>query len=367
MANRVGKRAVLVGAQQPLEVWERPIHSPQAGEVLLRVRLGGVCGTDVHLWRGEVPLPRPVVLGHEGIAEIEELGKNVTTDYAGVPVSTGDRVYWVPLQPCYRCYYCTVEKDFSLCVNALGALFRDANEPPSACYSEYSWLPAGMPFYRIPDDTPSEAIIAFGCAMPTMLQGLERLGGITVNQTVVVQGCGPVGLAATLLARLSGARQIIVIGAPTQRLTMARRLGATATLNLETTPKEEERVQAVRDLTDGRGAEVVIEAAGVVAAFGEGLKLTAKGGRYLIVGLWSAPGTVPVEPRYLNNSNLRIIGTALFQSQHVYGAIQVAQAHHREFPLAEAVTHRFALADGQRALEAVARLETVKAVIIPAQ
>src|SRR5262249_28734355 len=154
-------------------------------------------------------------------------------------------------------------------------LFRDANEPPSACYSEYSWLPAGMPFYRIPDDTPSEAVIAFGCAMPTMLQGIERLGTIAVNQTVVVQGCGPVGLAATLLARLSGARQVIVIGAPERRLAMARRLGAMATLNLEMLKTEDERVQRVRDLTEGRGAEVVIEAAGVVAAFAEGLKVVA--------------------------------------------------------------------------------------------
>ena len=367
MANRVSKRAVLVGPNRSIEVWERPILPPQLGEVLLGVQMSGVCGTDVHLWRGEVPLPGPVVLGHEGIGVIEELGKGVTTDYAGVPVEVGDRVYWVPLHPCYRCYYCTVVKDSSLCENFMGDVFRDANEPPSASYSEYSWLPAGMPFYRIPDDTPSEAVIAFGCAMPTMLQGIERLGGITVNQTVVVQGCGPVGLAATLLSRLSGARQTIVIGAPERRLAMARRLGATATINLETLKTEEERVQHVRDLTEGRGAEVMIEAAGVVAAFAEGLKIVAKNGRYLIVGLWSAPGSVPVEPRFINNTNLRIIGTALFQSQHVYDAIQVARLHHREFPIAEAVTHRFSLGESQKALEAVARLETVKAVIIPAQ
>jgi 5-exo-hydroxycamphor dehydrogenase len=366
MANRVSKRAVLVGPNRPIEIWERPILLPQTGEVLLRVSMAGVCGTDVHFWRGEVPLPGPVVLGHEGIGAIEELGTGVTTDYAGVPVGVGDCVYWVPLHPCYRCYYCTVVKDFSLCENGMGNLFRDANEPPSACYSEYSWLPAGMPFYRIPNDTPSEAVIAFGCAMPTMLQGIERLGGITVNQTVAVQGCGPVGLAATFLARLCGARQIIVIGAPERRLAMARRLGATAILNLETLKTEEERVQRVRDLTEGRGAEVVIEAAGVVAAFAEGLKIVAKNGRYLIVGLWSAPGTVPVEPRYINNTNLRIIGTALYQSQHIYGAIQVAQKHHQEFSLAEAVTHRFPLGESQMALEAVARLETVKAVITPA-
>jgi threonine dehydrogenase-like Zn-dependent dehydrogenase len=366
MANRTSKRAVLVKAHEPIEVWERPIGPPQAGEALLRVEFAGVCGTDVHLWRGEVPLPGPVVLGHEGVATVEELGAGITTDYAGEPIKRGDRVYWVPLRPCYRCYGCTVEKDFTHCDDALSALFRDAGEPPSACYAELAWLPAGMAFYRIPDDTPSEAVIAFGCAMPTMLKGLERLGGIAVNQTVAVQGCGPVGLAATLLARASGAGEVIVLGAPARRLEMARRLGATATIDLEQVKSPEERVRRVREWTGGRGAEVVIEATGAVPAFGEGIQLAAKGGRYLIVGLWSAPGTVQVEPRYLNNMNLRIIGTALFEARHVHGAIQVARRHHRDLPMAEAVTHRFALAESQKALEAVAALQSVKAVIQPA-
>jgi threonine dehydrogenase-like Zn-dependent dehydrogenase len=141
---------------------------------------------------------------------------------------------------------------------------------PSTCYSEFSLLPDGVPFYRILDDTPSEALIGFGCAMPTMLQGLERIGGIAVSQTVVIQGCGPVGLAATLLARISGAREIIVLGAPTRRLEMARRYGATATVDLDEVKSSDERIARIRDLTEGRGAEVVIEAAGALPAFGEG-------------------------------------------------------------------------------------------------
>lgn len=366
MANRMSRRAVLVKPNEPIEVWERPIRPPAAGEALVRVQLAGVCGTDVHLWRGELPLPGPVVLGHEGVATVEELGEGVSNDYAGTPVKRGDRVYWVPLRPCYRCYDCTVEKETTQCDNALAVLFRDAEEPPSACYTEVAWLPAGMPFYRIPDDTPSDAVIAFGCAMPTMLKGLERLGGIAVNQTVAVQGCGPVGLAATLLARVSGARGVVVLGAPKRRLEMARRLGATATIDLDEVKSPEERARRVRELTGGRGAEVVVEAAGAVPAFGEGIQLAAKGGRYLIVGLWSAPGTVPVEPRYLNNMNLKIIGTALFEGRHVHGAIQVASRHHRELPMAEAVTHRFPLAESQQALEAVATLQSVKAVVLPA-
>ena len=199
-----------------------------------------------------------------------------------------------------------------------------------------------------------------------MIQALERLGGIFPTQTVVVQGCGPVGLAATMLSRISGAKTLVVIGAPEHRLAMARRLEATATINLETGPQEAERVKQVYELTEGRGGDVVIEAAGVRSAFGEGIKLTAKNGRYLIVGLWSGHGTVPVDPSYLNNRNLKIIGTALDQPQHYYEAIRVAQGHHKEFPMAEAVTHRFSIEESQKALEAVARLETVKAIIVPA-
>ena len=173
------------------------------------------------------------------------------------------------------------------------------------------------------------------------------------------------GLAATLLAKAAGARQIIVVGAPEQRLAMARRLGATDTIDMEVITSEADRVESVRDLTSGLGAEVVIEAAGAVNAFGEGIQLVAKNGRYVVVGLWSAPGTAAVEPRYINNNNLQIMGSALYAPSHFYGAIQVAQQYHQTFPMADAVTHRFSLDDTQKALEAVARLETVKAVIVP--
>lgn len=363
--GRTSKRAVLVKANQPVEIWEKPMNPPAPGETLLRVKYAGVCGTDVHLWRGEIPLPSPIVLGHEGIGAVEELGEGVTTDYAGAPLKRGDLVYWVPLLPCYRCYDCTVVEDLTQCDQALSALFRDAAAPPSCCYTELAILPRGMAFYRIPEDTPAEAVIAFGCAMPTMLQGIERIGGIAVNQTVVVQGCGPVGLASTLLARASGAREVIVIGAPKARLEMAKRLGATATIDLGETKTAEERIAKVKDFTGGRGGEIVIEATGAVPAFGEGVQLVCKGGSYLIVGLWSAPGTVPVEPRYLNNMNLRIIGTALYEGRHIHGAIQVARRHHATLPMVEALTHKVPLAECQKALDAVGKLESVKAVVLP--
>lgn len=365
MTNRTGKRAVLTGANQPIEIWERESPPAGPGEAVLRLEFGGVCGTDVHFWHGEVPLPGPVVLGHEGIGIIEELGEGLTRDSGGTLLAIGDRVYWQPVRPCYQCYACTVLNDVSMCENAFASIFGDANAPTPATYSEVITLGAGLPFYRIPDDTSSEAVIAFGCAMPTMLQGLERLGGISSGQNVVIQGCGPVGLAATLLAHLSGAQKVIVIGAPEQRLNMARQLGADHTIDMTQVTSVAERTEQVRALTGGRGADVVIEAAGLLAAFSEGLQLVAPAGRYLIVGLWSAQGTVPVEPRLINNGNLRIIGTALAQPRHLYQAIQVAQARQNQFPLAEAITHRFSIDQSQQALEAVAALETIKAVVMP--
>jgi 5-exo-hydroxycamphor dehydrogenase len=168
-----------------------------------------------------------------------------------------------------------------------------------------------------------------------------------------------------MMARVSGARRVIVIGAPARRLEMARKLGADATIDLQTCKTDSERVAAVRDLTDGRGADVVIEAAGHISAFAEGIKLAAKNGSYLVIGLWSAPGTVQVEPRYINNNNIRIIGNALAQPQHLYGAIQVARTHHREYPMADVITDRFTLADTQKALEAVEKLQTIKSVVVP--
>jgi threonine dehydrogenase-like Zn-dependent dehydrogenase len=363
---RIARRAVLVRPGSPIEVWEGPVPTAAAGEVVVSVEMAGVCGTDHHLFLGEVELPGPVVLGHEGIGRIEELGPAVSTDYAGEPVQAGDLVYWMPMRPCHRCYACTVLDDVSLCPDLLSGMFADASGPPSATYADCALLPAGMPFFRIPPDTPSEAVIAFGCAMPTMLQAMERLGEIRYGETVLVQGCGPVGLAAVLLSRLAGAGEIVVIGAPRHRLEMAAKLGATTVIDLDETPSVDDRVSAVVNATLGRGAEVVIEAAGKLPAFAEGLRLIAPGGRYLVVGLWSAPGTVSLEPRVLNNANLRIIGSALENPRHIRQAVAVAETWHSKFPLADVVSHRFRLEESQQALEAVGRLETVKAVIVPA-
>ncbi|WP_327365847.1 zinc-binding dehydrogenase [Streptomyces sp. NBC_01217] len=359
------KRAVLVKPGSPLEIWERPTPSASGREVIVSVEMAGVCGTDHHLQSGDIELPNPMVLGHEAIGRIAELGSEVTTDAAGEPVQVGDLVYWQPLRPCYSCYACTILGDVSQCPNLVTfQLHQHADKPPVGAYTQYAWLPDRTAFFKVPADVPAEALIAFGCAMPTVLHALDRLGGIQYGQNVVVQGSGPVGLAATLLAHLAGAGSITVLGAPPQRLEMAKRLGATTTIDVTST-NEQERAATVKEITDGRGADVVIEAAGRIPAFTEGLPLVASNGKYVIIGLWGTPGTSPVEPRYLNNHNISVTGSNLTKPRHIYETVQVVRKHHRRFPLAEMVTHRFPLEQAQDALDAVGRGETLKAVIVP--
>ena len=353
MSVRRGRQMVFVGAGRPLELWELDVADPGPGGVVLRMVLGGVCGTDAHRLDGDLPDPgRPVCFGHEGVGVIEALGAGRTTDSNGIPVAPGDLVYWTPS-------------------GRTPAMFPDCGWPPSpdvpnpATYQDFATLGPENCFFKIPEGTAAEAVIAFGCAMPTACGGMTRLGGIRPRQSVVVQGSGPVGLSATLLASLGPARQVIVIGAPDDRLAAATRLGATTVIPLLRTTVEERHAQ-VLELTGGRGADVVIEAAGRMEAFPEGMGLVADGGRYLVMGIYSGHGTVALDVVNLNNRSLSVIGTMGPASFADYRTtIAIAQRHDARLGLSELVTHRFPLARTEDAIAVARAGEAIKAVVTP--
>ncbi|MEI9954609.1 MAG: zinc-binding dehydrogenase [Pseudomonadota bacterium] len=362
MSNLHGKGVVLLGPDVPLELREFEIPPAEAGGAVVKVVVGGICGTDVHLRKGEFPLAEPITLGHEGIGEIVDLGGGRAVDYAGVPVSVGDRVYWCPSNYCHHCYYCTVVKNFAACENQ--PILSHARTGAWGSYADYAFLPSGMPFYRVPDGVPVDALIAFGCALPAVLQAFDRLGRITSLETVVVQGSGPIGLAATLMAHLSGARRVITIGAPAHRLEMARRFGADETL-LVGNQSEKDLIARVRELTDGRGPDIIVEAAGHLSAFTQGLEMIARNGRYLLIGLWAGADKVPVDPHALVRHSVRVIGSDRAEGEHYYQALKIVERNWHRFPFTEIVTHRFSLEDAESGLRAVARGETLKAVVVP--
>lgn len=364
MSRRANRLVVLNGEKHRLAVVEAGLKSPELGEVVARVEMAGVCGTDVHFWTGMTEYPPPTVLGHEGVGIIEELGEGVVTDHASNAIRVGDRIVWAPELPCHRCYGCTILADTSLCENPVS--FCAPGDGNWATYADYALLPREMPFFHAADGTPPEALAAFGCALPSVLQAFDRAGGLTPGDNVVVQGSGPVGLAATLLARTMGAGQIVVIGRPAHRLGAAKKLGTDHVIDIANTVDESARRQTVLEATHGRGGDLVVEATGVLAAVAEGLELLAKRGRYLVIGLWGTPGSVSFVPRALNNTNQSIIGFSLCQARHYLQAVRLVEKLHTTVPLAEMVSHRFSLEHAADALAASRQEETVKAVVVPA-
>ena len=357
---KTGKAAVLVEPNR-VETWEVKIVDPEPGGALVSVVLGGVCGSDVHITTGEAGvMPFPIILGHEGVGRIERLGAGVAADYAGTPVKPGDLVYWTPIALCHRCRSCTVLEE-TPCENS--QFFEHAEKPNWGSYADFAWLPRGMAFYRLPDHASPEAVAALGCALPTVLRGFERCGQVQVGETVVVQGAGPVGLAAIMVASLAGAREIIVIDSAPKRLEVALSLGATATVSLSQKP--EERRRAIYDRLGPSGPSLVVEAAGALPAFPEGVDLVGNHGRYVVMGLWGAIGTQAISPRDLTIKNMTIAGATFAKPKHYYQALHLAVHVQDRFPLADLISHRFSIAQAQEALEAVKSGTAIKAVIDP--
>lgn len=357
------RSAVFTAAGQPVEFRESPVLAPPVGGMIVKVGFAGICGTDAHRLDGDVPTPKsPICFGHEGVGTVEELGAGTVRDWAGVELKAGDSVYWFPPSGCGRCYHCAVQLDPAICANANWP--PAADRPNAAAFQDYATLDAKVGVYRIPEGTPLEAVIAFGCAMPTALGGNMRAGMIEPGQTVVVQGAGPVGLASTMLAGLSQARQVITIGGPDNRLKAAESLGATTTLSIETTTPEE-RLETILGLTGGRGADVVFEAAGHVSAFEEAIPMLNHNGRYVVQGLYSGSGTVPIDPHLLNNRSLSVIGSLGFKPNSIQRTVELAAQYHEQFALADLVTGKYPLTELECAIDGMRSGESIKNVIVP--
>ncbi len=358
---RTGRRVAFHAPGQPLELRSVDIPAPEPGGVLLRVVIAGVCGTDAHRLNGDIPAPKaPVAFGHEGIGRIEALGERVIADSGGEPVAVGDLVYFSPSRI----------DGFPVAGSATPGDDNapwpvSADRPSVASYQDWAWLAKGVGFFRIPEGTRPEAVIAFGCAMPTAIGGMTRLGGVKPGQTVVVQGCGPVGLSATLLAALDGPDQLIVIGAPDGRLRVAERLGATTVLPLETTTREE-RAAKIAELTGGRMADVVIEATGKIEAFDEGMSLLAAEGRFLVLGIYSGPPMAELNVVRMVNFSQQIIGNlGPARIEDLKTVVELARDHGERLGFADLVTHRFPLARTDEAIRAVGSGAAIKAVVLP--
>jgi threonine dehydrogenase-like Zn-dependent dehydrogenase len=369
----MGRAAVYTDVGKPFEIREYPVPDPAPDGLVVRVTSAGICGSDLHIWRGDIRIamlagPGPRILGHEMTGRVAKLGANVHTDSQGQPLREGDRIVYPYFTPCRRCYQC-LRGEFSACPTKLRPP-AVADNPPhfTGAYAEYYYLPDAAFVYRVPDELPDEVVTPVNCALAQVIWGLEK-AGLRPGDTLVVQGAGGLGINATAVARAMGAGQIIVIDGVPARLELARRCGADVVIDMNEAKTAPDRVSRVMALTSGRGADVVAELVGVPAAIPEGISMVRSGGVYLEIGNISLGQTVAIDPSMLVLQNRTIVSVVMYNPSVLPVALDFLVRNKDRFPLAGLVSHRYPLEEIDRAFNEAEWLgkqtSTARAVIVP--
>jgi len=356
--------SVIEGPGRLPEVRSFPEPDLEKGAVLLRTIRSEVCGTDVHLYHGRLAeTPYPLIPGHINVGEVEDVNGEIL-DVDGTPVRPGDVVTFLDVhETCNNCWFCLVAKASTRCPKRkVYGITYGANDGLLGGWSEKIYLKPGVKIVRLSVDP--DMFIGGGCGLPTAFHAVCR-GGVGLGDTVVVQGSGPVGLNAVALSRLSGATRVILVGAPRERLEVGLKLGADAVVDIGRYGPSE-RVEEVKRLTGGKGADVCIEATGVPGALREGMAMTRDAGTYVVVGQYTDNGEVTVNPhREINKRHLSVLGTWGIDFSHFYKSIRVMESNARNYPWHLLVSRRYGLHEAGQAILDVEAQRVVKAVIDP--
>lgn len=343
------------------------LSPPEPSGMIVACRYAGVCGTDLHLVQGHLDVPMPLVLGHEGLGIVHELGSAQIADIEGRPLSVGDRVMWASSIACGRCHACQVLREPTLCVQRRT---YGVNRPVTGTssltgsWAEHIRLDPGTTVVKLPEALDSVAAIALACAGPTMVHALWERRPVRVGECVVVQGSGPVGLAAAALATLAGAR-VILVGGPPARLELARAAGfADICFEVAESGDVAGGIEGVMACTHGLGADLVIECTGVPDAIEQGTRMARRGGSYLIIGQYTDSGNAWFNPHQIVYRQLDMVGSWAFTGAHLTEYIRILPSLAERFDLARLVT-QYPLDKVSDALAAVASGSIMKAVLTP--
>ena len=379
------KAAVLTG---PGHIETRVFDMPALGRgaAICKVLMAGVCGTDKHSYSGEtvqykgteneIDLPFPIIQGHEIVMEIaaidEEGAKNL--EYDGAELQVGDRVTICPDVVCGKCWFCKNIPSYPWCEHlqfSYGNMRScDDGNHLYGGFAQYLYVEPGARLYKVPDGLPNEmaAFTEVLCVAHTLDKAKEFSGfsleGFNFDDTVVVQGCGPLGIAHIIKARMMGAGKIIATDISDYKLEIAKAFGADIVMNVNQTT-EEERIARVKAETNGRGADIAVECVGRPEAFPEGLRYLRKAGMYLEPGNFVDCGSVNVNVHEICANNLRIIG----MTNHTHNCYkQVMEMMLREkdrFPWHRLFSHVFSLDEAEKAVRTSMTAESMKVLIDP--
>lgn len=281
------KAVIYRGTRQPVLEY-KPIPKAGPNEVVIRTTSTTICGTDIHILHKEHPVEEGRVLGHEHVGIVHEIGEGIRG------ISVGDRVMCGSCTPCGLCYYC--QKGLSpQCIGPEGdnphpGGWRLGNTMDGT-HAEYFKMPfPNFNLTKVPDELTDEDVLLVTDIGSTGIAAAEK-ANIQIGDVVVVFACGPVGLCAIAGARLKGASLIIGVDGNPGRLNIAKEMGADLTLNYQTT----DVVQEIMKITEGKGADIAIEALGSQNTFENCMRVIRRGGTVSSVGVYSGHLTIPIE------------------------------------------------------------------------
>lgn len=364
MASAEKGRLVYLTGTETVEIQEHNVPSAGPGSLVTEIVRANVCGSELHIWGGHHPVINEAVLGHEALCRITELGDGVETDYAGQEVSEGDIIAPVYFQTCNKCEYCRIG-EFHLCNEVYDHWLQPPEDAPHfhGTFGTHYYIHPNQHFYRVPSDLDHGIAAAANCALSQILFGFDEVG-VDRGDTIAIQGAGGLGLNAIAVANELGARSIVVEGVD-GRIEKARKFGADEVIDFREYNTAEARAERVRDLTDGLGADVAVEVAGVPSAFSEGVELVRDGGRYLVMGNINPGKTTEFDPGTLTRKGVQIQAAIRYKPWYLLKALNFLEKHANDYPYDELLDSIFALNDVQEALKMSQKREVTRASLTP--
>ena len=362
-AKPAAVRAVAMTAPGAMEMRSYPYPQCDRDSAILKVEMTGVCGTDKHIFKGEASQIRgksifPYIGGHEVIGTIVEIGDNAARamDFDRQPLKPGDRVAVAVEVNCGACWYCRHHYNNTTCENQVMAygIHPNADTEPylRGGFAEYMYILPDTSLFKIPEDLPTDVAVfveEFAVAYHSLARATQPFSavgeGFGPGDSVAVLGNGPLGLLHGIMAGIHGAGLRIATDLADLRLAKARDLYADVAVNASRTSVEE-RIQQVKEVTDGVGPDLVIESAGEPEVFIEALEMVRKGGTVIEVGNWVDTGrTVPLNVmRHVASKNVHI-HSVFHCGTNWRPVLKILQQQAARYPFASLISHRMSLDD----------------------
>ena len=350
-------KVAMLTAQKKIEVKEFPIPTVGDNDILVKVEGCGVCGTDVHEWKGDPFGLIPVTLGHEGTGEIIALGKNVKTDTAGKPIKVGDKIVTSVIS-CGECFVCRNQPaNTNLCdkQGVFGLIPHSDANPLTGWFATHLLIRGkGSTYFVVNDlDLQERMLLELACVCGHALKRANSTGLINFNSKVLVQGLGPVGLVMISVLRAAGVNHIFAIDGTPKRLEMAKKLGAKTVISFKDVTSLDERVAIVKNAANGVGVDFAFQCTGAPMAAKDIYEYIRRGGGMCEMGFFVNNGEYTVNPHFaMCNKEITIVGSWDYSADDYPTTMAfLRQAREMKIPIKELITHSYPLDKLNEAME----------------